>query len=240
MATLRVCGLTKTYGYRHALRGVSFDLVEGEVVALVGANGAGKTTLLRVLAGLVRPSAGSVLLDGRDGAVPRQLVGYLAHDAMVYDDLSAEANLRLYARLYDLAAGERRAAALLERVGLAERRHERVRAYSFGMRQRLALARALLHRPRFLLLDEPASGLDVEAAAMLDALVAEQAGEGCAVLLTTHDLSRALAASRRVLVLAKGRLVADTPSDDVTPQGLAALCRGEPAPDAPPSPGGRP
>lgn len=108
------------------------------------------------------------------------------------------------------------------------------------MRQRLALARALLHRPRFLLLDEPASGLDVEAAAMLDALVAEQAGEGCAVLLTTHDLSRALAASRRVLVLAKGRLVADTPSDDVTPQGLAALCRGEPAPDAPPSPGGRP
>jgi len=227
MSTLVVRDLTKTYGYRHALRRVSFDLAEGEIVALVGANGAGKTTLLRVLAGLVRPSAGAVRLDGRDGAVPRHLMGYLAHDAMVYEDLSADANLRLYARLYDLADGERRATALLERVGLAERRHERVRAYSHGMRQRLSLARALLHRPRFLLLDEPASGLDVEAAALLDALVAEQAAEGCAVLLTTHDLSRALAASRRVLALARGRLVADAPSGDLTSEGLATLCRGE-------------
>ena len=227
MPTLIVRDLTKTYGYRHALRRVSFDLAEGEAVALVGANGAGKTTLLRVLAGLVRPSGGTVRLDGRDGALPRHLLGYVAHDAMVYEDLSAEANLRLYARLYDLTDGERRAAALLSRVGLAERRHERVRAYSHGMRQRLALARALLHRPRLLFLDEPASGLDVEATALLDGLVAEQTAEGCAVLLATHDLGRALAATRRVLVLARGRLVADAPSSDVTPEGLAELCHGE-------------
>ena len=105
MPTLVVRDLTKTYGYRHALRGVSFDLAEGEAVALVGANGAGKTTLLRVLAGLARPSGGAVRLGAPDGAprkhvVPRHMVGYVAHDTMLYDDLSAEANLRLYARLY--------------------------------------------------------------------------------------------------------------------------------------------
>ena len=228
---LQVRDLTKTYGYRHALRGVSFDLVEGEAVALVGANGAGKTTLLRVLAGLARPSGGTVRLGGQDGTarryiVPRHYVGYVAHDAMLYEELSAEANLRLYARLYDMADGDRRAAALLARVGLADRRRERVRTYSHGMRQRLALARALLHRPRLLLLDEPASGLDAGASDLLDTLVAEQVDEECAVLLATHDLDRALGVTRRVLVLARGRLVANAPCREVAPERLAALCRG--------------
>ncbi len=245
MPTLVVRDLTKTYGYRHALWGVSFDLAEGEAVALVGANGAGKTTLLRVLAGLARLSGGTVRLGVPDGAsrkhvVPRHMVGYVAHDTMLYDDLSAEANLRLYARLYDIGDGERRAAALLARVGLTERRRERVRTYSHGMRQRLALARALLHRPRLLLLDEPASGLDADAAALLDALVAEEVAEGCVVLLATHDLDRALATSRRVLALARGRLVADAPCGEVTPERLAALCRGTPGPNPAPTMGGRP
>lgn len=225
MPALMVRDLTKTYGYRYALRGVSFDVAAGEVVAVVGANGAGKTTLLRVLAGLVRPDRGEVRLDGRDGAVPRHLVGYVAHDAMLYDDLTAEANLRFYARLYDVADGEPRAAELLERMGLAERRHERVRTYSHGMRQRLALARALLHRSRLLLLDEPTSGLDADASALLDALLAEQAAEGCAVVLATHDVARALVVARRVLALVGGRLAADVPCAEATPEGVAALCR---------------
>jgi len=216
MATLIVRNLTKTYGYRHALRDVSFDLTAGEVVAVVGANGAGKTTLLRVLAGLVRPTGGSVRLESHEGAVPRQLIGYVAHDTMLYGDLSAEANLRFYARLYDIADGERRALALLERVGLAERRRERVRGYSHGMRRRLAVARALLHAPRLLLLDEPTAGLDAEATALLEALIAEQAAAGCAVLMATHDHDRALGTVCRVLGLARGRLAMDAPAGEVT------------------------
>lgn len=223
---LVVRDLSKAFGYRRALRGVSFDLDAGEAAALVGANGAGKTTLLRVLAGLARPSEGTVRLNGP--AATRPHVGYVGHQAMLYDDLSAEANLRFYARLYDLRDGDRRVAELLARVGLADRRRERVRAYSHGMRQRLALARALLHRPRLLLLDEPAAGLDADAAALLDALIAEQVGEGCAVLLATHDAQRAPAAGR-VLVLAGGRLVADVPRAEATPGRLAALRRGKAA-----------
>jgi heme ABC exporter ATP-binding subunit CcmA len=230
-AFLEVRDLSKAYGWRYALRGVSFDLAEGEAVSLVGANGAGKTTLLRVLAGLARPSGGAVLLNGRDRwssktdpAAVRRRVGYVAHDTMLYEDLSAAANLHLYARLYDLPDGESRAADLLDRPGLAEQRRERVRAYSHGMRQRLALARALLHRPSLLLLDEPAAGLDADGASLLGALIAERVGEGCAVLLATHDLDRALAASRRVLVLAGGRLVADVPCHGMAPERLATPC----------------
>jgi len=238
---LEVRNLSKAYGWRHALRGVSFDLAAGEVVSVVGANGAGKTTLLRVLAGLLRPSGGTVRLGGwdrrpgqpwreaGDGAPElRQWVGYVAHDTMLYGDLSAEENLHLYARLYELPDGEHRAAGLLARLGLADRRAERVRTYSHGMQRRLALARALLHRPRLLLLDEPTAGLDAEASVLLDELVAEEAAAGCAVLLATHDLPGALTVTGRVLVLAEGRLVLDAPCGAIAPERLATLCRAAP------------
>ena len=212
MTLLEVRELTKSYDRRHALRGVTFGVDAGEVVAVVGANGAGKTTLLRLLAGLARPSHGTVRLDGHTRDVARRrLIGYVAHDAMLYADLTAEENLCFYARLYDVADAGLRASDLLRRVGLDGRGDERVRAYSHGMRQRLAIARALLHAPRLLLLDEPAAGLDDEGTALLEALIGAHAAEGGAALLATHDLTRAAAGAGRVLSLDRGRLVGDLP-----------------------------
>ena len=210
---IEVHNLTRSFGPRLALAGVDLAVAAGESVTLVGPNGAGKTTLLRVLATLTRPTGGFVRIAGLDparaGSQVRRKIGFLSHRTLLYEDLTAEQNLRFYARMYDLEGGDARIAGLLERVGLAARRHDLVRTFSRGMQQRLAVARAVLHRPRVLLLDEPYTGLDPEAALALTGLLAELAGEGCAILLTTHDLDRALAVGQRVAVLARGRVVYD-------------------------------
>ncbi len=201
--------LVKSFGARRVLDRLYLRVEPGEPLALVGANGAGKTTLLRILATLTRPTSGSVLVDGMDvktaGPRVRRSIGLLAHHPLLYDDLTAEANLRLYARLYGVPDGPRQVEALLERIGLRAWRAERVRTLSRGMQQRLALARAFLHRPQVLLLDEPHSGLDGPGVALLDELLREAAEAGRTILLTTHDEARARATGWRVETLAGGR-----------------------------------
>lgn len=212
---IEIQGLTKTFGPRTALDGVDLSVSEGEYVALVGPNGAGKTTLLRILATLSQPTSGAVQVGGLDlssaGEEARRRIGFLSHRTLLYDDLTAEQNLRFYSRMYDLDPASPRVVALLGRVGLGLRRTDLVRTFSRGMKQRLAVARAVLHRPALLLLDEPYTGLDPQAVDMLRDLLAELAGDGCTILLTTHRLARALSAGERVMVLHHGSLVYDRP-----------------------------
>jgi len=218
---IEVRGLVKRFGPQFALRGVDLEVAAGEFVSVVGPNGAGKTTLLRVLATLSRPTAGEVRIGGSDvqkaGAEVRRQIGFLSHRTLLYGDLTAEQNLRFYGRMYDLADSEARVEEMLRRVGLWERRHDPVRTFSRGMQQRLAIARAVLHRPAVMLLDEPYTGLDQQAAEMLQALVRDIACQGCTVVLTTHDLERGLAGCDRVVVLAGGRIVCDERREAINP-----------------------
>ncbi len=210
---IEVRELVKSFGPCTALAGIDLSVECGEIVAIVGPNGAGKTTLLRVLATLARPTSGTACIARHDlahaGEEVRRCIGFLSHRTLLYEDLSAEQNLRFYARLYDLPDAADRIAAVLDRVGLSRRRDELVRNLSRGMQQRLALARTVLHGPEVLLLDEPYTGLDPNAVQMLTDLLLELAREGRTVLLTTHNLERALEVGQRLVVLTKGRLVYD-------------------------------
>jgi heme exporter protein A len=181
---IRASDLGKRYGEKRVLRGVDFDLPRGGCLVVTGANGSGKTTLLRLCAGLALPTDGDLSV-----AVGRAQVGYLAHEALVYRELSALENLELYGRLYRVPERRERIGMLLERFGLWEARHGRVADYSRGMTQRLALCRTLLHDPALLVLDEPFTALDVEGAALLDAQLRELAGERTLVV-STHEPAR--------------------------------------------------
>ena len=228
---IRTRGLTKSFGPRTALAGIDLSIDAGESVALVGPNGAGKTTLLRILATLARPTSGTVRIGGLDvpsaGEQARRSIGFLSHRTLLYEDLTAEQNLRFYARMYDLDPNSPRIGNLLDRVGLVLRQGDLVQTFSRGMRQRLSVARAVLHEPRVLLLDEPYTGLDPQAVEMLRELLEEIAGAGCAILLTTHRLTRVLSGGQRVMVLHRGRMVYDEPWTKVDvaafPETYAAL-----------------
>ncbi|MFN2108173.1 MAG: heme ABC exporter ATP-binding protein CcmA [Anaerolineae bacterium] len=215
---IEVHNLTKSFGPRRALAGVDLHVAPGECVVLCGPNGAGKTTLLRILATLARPTSGEVRIAGLDpakaGTDVRQQIGFLSHRTLLYDDLTAEQNLAFYARMYAIPDAEARIDALLERVGLTARRHDLVRTYSRGMQQRLAVARAVLHRPPLVLLDEPYTGLDPLAADTLSALLTDLTDEGCTLLLTSHNLQSDVTMNRRAVVLNRGRIVYDTPHTD--------------------------
>lgn len=221
MAGIEIHALLKSFGPHIALAGVTLSIGAGEFVTLVGPNGAGKTTLLRILATLLRPTSGTIRIAGldpaRDGTEVRHRIGFLSHRTLLYDDLTAEQNLRFYARMYGLPDASARIDELLERVGLADRRHDLVRTFSRGMQQRLAVARTVLHRPSVLLLDEPYTGLDPQAIDALSALLGNLAGEGCTILLTTHDLERGLSVGNRVIVLSRGRVVYDAPAAGIDP-----------------------
>jgi heme exporter protein A len=217
---IEVRELSKSFGHRVALEGVNLSVEAGEFVTLVGPNGAGKTTLLRILAMLARPTSGQVRVAGLDGGNAldvRRRIGFLSHRTLLYEDLTAEQNLRFYARMYDLNDGSARIAELFERVGLADRRRDLVRTFSRGMQQRLSVARAVLHRPQVLLLDEPYTGLDPNATQTLTDLLADLAEEGCAILMATHNLERGLATGDRILVLVQGRIVYDEQRDNINP-----------------------
>jgi ABC-type multidrug transport system ATPase subunit len=177
-------GLGKRYGEKRALRGVDLEVPDGGFAVVTGPNGSGKTTLLRVCAGLALPSEGELSV-----AVQRAQVGYLAHDPLVYRELSALENLELYGRLYHVPERRERIGMLLERFGLWDARAERVSSYSRGMTQRLALCRTLLHDPALLILDEPYTALDAQGAELLDAQLAELR-DVRTVLVSTHDPAR--------------------------------------------------
>ena len=218
---VQVAGLGKDYGDRRVLYGLDLRLEWGEIAALFGANGAGKTTLLRILAGLARPDAGRIAIAGRPlsrrNDAARRLVGFAGHDTMLYSDLTGAENLAFYARLYGIKQPAGRIREVLERVGLSDRANRRVRTYSHGMRQRLSLARAILHRPSVLLLDEPESGLDAAGVAMLGELLRDWAASGKSALLTTHNAGIGQAWAQRILTLSGGRIAGAAPADAVPP-----------------------
>lgn len=221
--------ISKVYGMRPILRGVDLVVAKGERLVLFGPNGAGKTTLLRITAGLTRPTTGAGTVGGwplstHAGAV-RSLIGVVSHHTLLYDELSAEENLRLYAYLYGLRTqgAAERIAEVLEMTGLYQRSADVVRTFSRGMQQRLAIARALLHRPSVMLLDEPYTGLDQQAASRLDSMLSTMAEAGCTILLTTHDIPHGLSVADRVAVLADGHIVHYGSADSFDTHALTDL-----------------
>lgn len=199
--------VTRNYGRRRALNRVSFRCEAGEIVALVGPNGAGKSTLLAIAATLLEPSSGAVVYgDHPRTADVRARIGVLAHDLYLYPELTATENLAFFARLHGLADVGSRVSAALARAQLSDRRDDAVLGFSRGMRQRLALERALLHEPRLVLLDEPFTGLDDRSAAGLVARLVELRTSGCLVILATHDLDTIEPVVSRALLLQQGKV----------------------------------
>ncbi|MEE8593233.1 MAG: heme ABC exporter ATP-binding protein CcmA [Candidatus Bipolaricaulota bacterium] len=221
---IHVRGLTKSYGSIYALRGVDLNVESGESVTIVGPNGAGKTTLLRILATLLNPSSGKAWIDGMDLSTAsydiRAKLGFASHRSLVYDNLTVEENLAFYGKLYRVPGLAARTENVLRTVGLLSRRRSRAGTLSRGMQQRLSLARAIIHKPDLMLLDEPYAGLDQESAAMLEVLLDAVRGEARTVIMTTHNLERGLSRADRVVILAKGRIAFEAPSLSLTLQQL--------------------
>jgi heme exporter protein A len=209
---IRFENIDKRYGGLYALRRVSLEISAGECVALAGRNGSGKTTLLRIAARLAGPSSGAVsfLNAGGETGAPLPPVGFVAHATMVYDELTAEENLLLFARLQGIEESAARAAALLREVGLLERRDSLVRTFSRGMRQRVALARALLNEPSVVLLDEPTTGLDPQGASWFVGTLRDLRDSGRTILMSLHSESEVSALATRAIRLDAGAVVADT------------------------------
>jgi ABC-type multidrug transport system ATPase subunit len=222
---IRFENIEKRFGTLSALRRIRFEVAPGECVALAGRNGSGKTTLLRIAAGLVRPSSGELtfpahtpgapdISNGAPEAAPskqaRISAGFVAHATMVYDELTAEENLLLFARLQETPTAATRVQKLLQEVGLFERRASLVRTFSRGMRQRVAIARALLHEPSILLLDEPATGLDPQGVAWLAATLRQLRDAGCTILMSLHGESEISALATRAVRLDAGLIVGDS------------------------------
>ena len=192
-------GVWKYFGDYPALRGAKLEVAKGSCTALIGRNGAGKTTLLRILARLSKPTKGDVHIDGR--------IGYLGHGIGVYDDLSAFENLTLFGRLAGVANPNQSAEAALERVGLTRVKEGLAREFSRGMRQRLAIARAFLHDPELLLLDEPFTSLDDRAIDVLQKLLSEALARGSTIIMSTHQIREAMELATDVALLERGRMI---------------------------------
>lgn len=208
---VRVAGVVKRFGVMTALRGIDLQLARGQCLGLFGPNGAGKTTLLRILATLTRPSAGTVHIAGydavQDAAKVRPLLGVLTHRTFLYGHLTAYENLQFYGRLFGVARLPARIADVLHSVDLTDKAQQLVRTYSRGMQQRLAIARAILHYPTLLLLDEPYTGLDLHAANRLHDLLQQLRSEDCTIVMSTHDIQRGLAFCDTMAIQCRGRLV---------------------------------
>ena len=209
---IEVKKLVKRFGLKTVLRGLDFEVQPGEFVALLGPNGAGKTTFLRILASLSRPSMGQVNIAGYDlpkhAAAVRARLGVVSHMPLLYNDLTAEENLLFYARMYGLQNSEERITEVLMMVGLEKRRRDLVRTFSRGMQQRLAIGRAVLHDPDVMLFDEPYTGLDQDASAMLDQVLQTVAQQGRTVVMTSHDLARTEDLATRFDILSRGVIAA--------------------------------
>ncbi len=208
MSALSAVGLWKFYGDYPALRDISLNVESGQCLALLGRNGAGKTTLLRIFAGLIRAQKGDLRMFGRDArdSETRASIGVLGHGIGVYDELSAMENLQLFGRVYGLADAEGAASEWLKRTNLDHVRNSLVREFSRGMRQRLAVARAFLHKPSLLLLDEPFTALDDKAIALLQRLLSDAMKNGATVIMSTHQLREAMELATHVALLTRGKL----------------------------------
>ncbi len=221
--------LVKRFGLKTVLRGMDFSVEAGEYVALLGPNGAGKTTFLRILASLSRPTLGSVKIAGYalpgQAAAVRSRLGVVSHLPLLYGDLTADENLRFYARMYSISDADHRISEVLELVGLLARRRDLVRTFSRGMQQRLAIGRAVLHEPEVVLFDEPHTGLDQDACLMLDNVLKEVAARGRTVVMTSHDLARVADLASRFDVLSRGVITASIQRTEIEPNQLLGFYR---------------
>ena len=207
----------KWFGLNPALANVSLRVQHGEFVVLLGRNGAGKSTLLRVMARLVKPNRGRVRICGvdvgRDPERGRERIGLVAHQTFLYPGLTARENLRLHARLHGLEGADKRVAAALTDAGLDLSADRPVRGFSRGMQQRLAIARATLHEPELVLLDEPFTGLDLEAAELLSQRLGQWGAAGQTIVMATHNLEQGLEGVNRWILLDCGRMVTEWTGD---------------------------
>jgi ABC-2 type transport system ATP-binding protein len=234
---IRAAGLTRRFGARTAVNNVTIEVARGEIVALLGPNGAGKTTTMRMLAGLIAPTSGTVTIDGvqlarATGSALRSRIGFLTESPGLWDRLTVRENLRIYAGLFGLANAERTIDRALEMFELTGRGEARTAELSKGTRQKVALARTLLHDPVVLLLDEPTSGLDPEVTRSVRQLLEEKRAAGCAILVSTHNLDEAERLADRVAVLQERLLAIDRPQalrQRLTTGRLIVRVAGEPA-----------
>jgi heme exporter protein A len=211
---LHISGLTKRFGVVTAVWNVDLDVYSGDFVTIFGPNGAGKTTLLRLVAQLAQPTQGEIEYHDEEGR-QRDSVGYLSHQSLLYGDLTGFENLVFFSRLYGISDPEMRASELIDRMGLSLAQHQLTRGYSSGMKQRLKIARALLHEPQLVLLDEPYAGLDQHGSRLLTVLLKRLREEGRTVLLITHNLGEGLDVCTRVVVMNNGQIVHNTPREEI-------------------------
>jgi len=224
---IEVIGLKKVFGHQYALRGLNLAVPRGEFLTILGPNGAGKTTLIRTLAHLVRPSAGEVRILGTStkhfGPEIRRKIGVISHQTFLYPNLTGRENLTFYGRLFRVPDLEQRIESVLAEVEIVERADSLIRTYSKGMAQRLAIARAMLHKPEIILLDEPYTGLDQHAAVILGSLLRQLRDGQRTLVMTTHNLHQALELSHRICFQVQGRMVAEASAEGLDSDGLGTL-----------------
>lgn len=217
--------LSKAYGYVPVLKKIDLSVAKGQFIALLGANGSGKSTLLKMIAGLVKPTGGTIRVGGwdmpREAEAIRAQIGMVSHKALLYDNLTARENLRFFSRLYGLN-DDTRINDLLKQVGLEKRADSLVQTFSRGMQQRLSIARALLHNPHVLLFDEPYTGLDQDAGYVLDELLTDAHQAGHTILMATHQLERAAQLAERIVIINRGTIAHDD-NQTVSSSEISAL-----------------
>ena len=224
---VEVSGVTKDYGSHAVLKGIRLQVKAGEKVTIVGPNGAGKTTLLKILATISRPLAGTARVAGfditREAVEVRRRIGVISHQPYLYNDLTVEENVKFYGKMYDVPDLEERVRLLAGKLGLLHRLHDQVGTLSRGLQQRVSIARAAVHDPPVMLLDEPDTGLDQQAAGMLRAVIEGVDGGRRTVIMTTHNLELGLSVCDRVAVLVNGRIVHTEERSSVVLEGFREL-----------------
>jgi ABC-type multidrug transport system ATPase subunit len=222
-------GLTRTFGHHRALRGLDLQIEREECLAIFGPNGAGKTTLIKILATIMRPSGGRVLVEGIDlkgrPEDVRRHLGVVTHHTFLYANLTAYENLQFYSKLYDVPSPRDRIHEVIEQVGMTYRMNDRVGTFSRGMQQRISIARAVLHRPDIMLLDEPEAGLDQDAVELLWDIMRDDGGGKRTILLITHNLDRGLELCDRLVILDRGDVVYQNKGDALDLPGLREAYR---------------
>ena len=216
---IHVHDITKNFGSMTVLDNVNFSVESGEFLTIVGPNGAGKTTLIKIMATLVNATAGTVEIGGfnvkKSPEKVRGIIGVISHNTYLYNELTAGENLKFFGKMYAIPEIDRRVDEVLGETGLADRKHDRVGTFSRGMKQRLSIARAILHNPAVLLLDEPYTGLDQQASASLESVLDSLTGSGITTIMISHDLKRGLALADQVMIMASGTVTYHAPAAEV-------------------------